>query len=143
MHDSLDSLPPSLAAMFRAKAEAARENILHQQRLQHERELAEVRLESERQHAKIRRASAPTTRGTARSSHSRPLKPFAERKRQIIRDLSRMNLEGIEYCAKMDERIAIPQAWVQQGCPKSYVGAYQLPKWRQRINDEKYRMTKK
>jgi hypothetical protein len=55
-----------------------------------------------------------------------------------------MNLEGLDYCVAMDDRKApIPQAWLQQNCPRSYVQAYKLPKWKQRINDEKYRMTKK
>jgi hypothetical protein len=54
-------------------------------------------------------------------------------------------LKGMDYCKKLDaERISIPGRWTDNGCPSTYVGAYQLAApWRKKIQDEKHRFKRK
>jgi hypothetical protein len=53
--------------------------------------------------------------------------------------------EGLKYCKTLDERkLAIPAAWIQDGCPKNYPDAYKAGQpWQKRIQDEKSRYKKK
>ena len=48
-------------------------------------------------------------------------------------------LRGLKYCAELDrKRLAIPAAWMENGCPNTYVEAYKRD-WSKRIQDEKHR----
>ena len=82
----------------------------------------------------------------------RPKKKLAEIHNGAVLEVIRTSprLRGEEYCQALDDRhIPIPFDWTSgEGCPKKYVEAYNHPdqklrkKWRQRINDEKYRISK-
>lgn len=67
-------------------------------------------------------------------------------RRGVIFGAIQSNLEGLRYCKELDiRRLVIPSAWIDDGCPATYTAAYVAddPKWRQRIQDEKYRYSKK
>jgi hypothetical protein len=52
-------------------------------------------------------------------------------------------LTGAKYCSAMDERkVRVPDRWKEDGCPSTYTEAYKLPKWRNRIHNEKHRIRK-
>ena len=130
-HDALDSLPPSLAAMFSAKAEAAKENILHQQRLQQARELADVQIEAEKEKAAIRAAGRP--RRQRRLTHKKP----NDRETTILTAIQR-SLKGSAYAAYMDEGRMTPPLGT-----KSHVQAYKQYKLRRKMEREKSRVKSK
>jgi len=82
--------------------------------------------------------SATAKRSTRRS------KPHLQKRRKMICEISDLLVEGPKYCAEMDKRsVPPPREWLDEGWPRSYSQAYKDTKWRKRINDEKYRMTKK
>jgi hypothetical protein len=82
-----------------------------------------------------RRAASPT-----RSAKKNPL----PRERTIIKIISEdSTLRGMVYCAALDSRkVPTAPAWRAAGCPMQYVPAYKSKKWRKRIQDEKYRLTR-
>jgi len=48
------------------------------------------------------------------------------------------------YCRELHNAGATPsKKWISEGCPGTYPGAYMLPHWRKRIQDEKYRIRRK
>ena len=67
--------------------------------------------------------------------------------RKILSDRTRIirsarNLKGMEYCKALDrDGLKLNPAWGD--CPKkTYAEAYRLPKWKQRIHEEKSRHTR-
>ena len=54
------------------------------------------------------------------------------------------DIRGPKYCAALDARsLKLPDQWIEEGCPNSYVLAYKDARWRKRIQDEKCRYRKK
>ena len=52
-------------------------------------------------------------------------------------------LKAREYCVALDDRrLQPPSQWIEEGCPSTYPQAYLDAKWRQRIQDEKYKYRK-
>ena len=52
-------------------------------------------------------------------------------------------LKGKKYCTALDHRnLRLPNQWIEDGCPGSYVQAYKDARWRKRIQDEKCRYRK-
>jgi hypothetical protein len=52
---------------------------------------------------------------------------------------------GLKYCKTLvGQKLAVPEDWIQDGCPKTYTDAYRAGQpWRKRIQDEKSRYKKK
>jgi hypothetical protein len=96
--------------------------------------------------ARARHADRPTQKG-----HANP-RTRKRSNQEAIRDAFmflaiKQGLNGMSYCRFLHEnKIGTPHKWVSDGCPKSYLEAYNTDKakpWRQRIQDEKYRAGRK
>jgi len=69
-------------------------------------------------------------------SHKR-IPPPSRRLRTIFGVLQ-SKVTGLKYCVALDNRgLTTPEDWQLDGCPKAYKDAYQDPKWRQRLHNEK------
>lgn len=76
----------------------------------------------------------------------RTLSRLELRRRAVIFGVLQNNVEGRSYCLALDKRrLGVPQAWLDEGCPKTYTEAYVANGfgWRKRIQDEKSRFKKK
>ncbi|MGA2358640.1 MAG: hypothetical protein ABSF66_06545 [Terriglobales bacterium] len=87
-------------------------------------------------------ASTPPTRTTAKQS-TRRSKPSEEKRRKIIREIDKLRVKGAKYCTECDNRRLPPRPeWLNDGWPGRYSKAYKDPKWRKRIQSDKWRMTR-
>jgi hypothetical protein len=69
----------------------------------------------------------------------RKTKPQSRRK-EVIFGAIQSGLTGQKYCAALDSRrLRLPDRWIEEGCPRTYVQAYRDTQWRKRIQDEKCR----
>jgi len=142
MPDPLSTLPLGVASLMRKltmgrehQIQLRHEEELHKKRLEQTRELAEVELQLARQKAELRKPARPSKR-------TAPSNAVDAKRYRVIREVAEMGYEGQKYCAALGQReIAVPFAWVKEGCPREYSKAYKEPKWRKRIQDEKYRIT--
>lgn len=66
------------------------------------------------------------------------------RERSISEVIRRTKCRGRKYCMVLDHHdIRPPAKWIEEGCPSTYAEAYNNHSWRQRIQDEKYRVLKR
>lgn len=90
--------------------------------------------------APVSSASKPKAKRTAKALTS------TEKKRsKVIFGAIQAEDKGQEYCKTLNDRkLAIPDDWIQGGCPRTYTDAYQAGQpWQKRIQDEKSRYKKK
>lgn len=71
-------------------------------------------------------------------SRPKPLTKPELKRRNVIFGAIQSGLKGPRYCSELDRRqLALPFAWIEQGCPATYTQAYRDARWRKRIQDEK------
>lgn len=90
------------------------------------------------------KAAAPSK--TIERSRQRE-RPLTKRERSLLEVIEYCNgqrIMGRNYCREAERRKIPPNPrWIElEGCPFSYVAAYDNPKWKHRIQDEKSRLTK-
>jgi len=62
------------------------------------------------------------------------------RKTGVIFGAIQSGLKALKYCAALDaRRVQLPNHWIEEECPSTYLQAYREVKWRKRIQDEKSR----
>ena len=96
------------------------------------------------------RATDPIRDETSKKGRGRPQNWLTSMRRQSICDVAATGVKGKQYCQELDaRRVSTPIEWQKRdGCPKNYTEAWDHPslaaqkKWRQRISDEKSKMTK-
>ncbi len=72
----------------------------------------------------------------------RKKRKLTDRERNILDVLKKRELHGMVYCHALElKKIPPSQEWITDGSPITYPEAYRLPKWRHRIQDEKYRLS--
>jgi hypothetical protein len=120
-------------ARIQADAEVEKQGKLVEIEIEKERKLAEVRGGHSTERASSLRAR--TRAGKGRTAHQNAERKRASRIRRIIDQ----NAKSLFYCRELDrDNIRPPQGW--EGCPNTYVKAYQDPKWRKKIQQEKWRI---
>ena len=89
-----------------------------------------------------RDGTTPQGREAPRHAKRRKRRGLNLREKAIIGVLE-LNLKGMDYCLALEARkIPPPQDWLDEGCPATYPLAYKKEKFRKRIPDEKYRLSK-
>jgi hypothetical protein len=64
------------------------------------------------------------------------------REETILEILKKGETHGIVYCTALElKKIPPRREWIEENCPATYPEAYKSRKWRQRIQDEKYRLS--
>jgi hypothetical protein len=70
-------------------------------------------------------------------------KPRELKKLRKIRLVIDRGLKGVPYCQELDHEGVTPKRkWIEDGCPNTYTTAYKDPKWRKRIQQEKWHVGK-
>lgn len=98
--------------------------------------------------ARIELATTSIERTTVGQIHSKKpnstknaprLSASEQHRRQVIWTAINEGREGPGYCTYLEENKIFPNlSWVREKCPRTYKLAYKIPKWRKRINQEKW-----
>jgi hypothetical protein len=88
-------------------------------------------------------------RSSGRKHTGRPPSSNKRERQKTIRNVSSRDVVGKDYCAVLDaEGVSTKKSWQRDGCPKTYLKAYEHPdpakrkRWRALITDEKYKATR-
>jgi hypothetical protein len=85
---------------------------------------------------------ANTEREIPKPVQRRTRRRLDRREKRILEVLKKGNVHSHVYCSALEiEKIPPRAGWIDEGCPITYPEAIKVPKWRQRIFDEKYRIS--
>jgi hypothetical protein len=116
--------------------------------LRSSREVASEKIQQQWQGELLKRIEGIKNAPAAAPKKSIPARRLREpgsKQNKAILGVIRSNptLEGIDYARALERaKISPPPAWINDDCPRRYPEAYMIEKWRKRINDQKYRISK-
>jgi hypothetical protein len=85
---------------------------------------------------------AASTREKPKRARRRKKRILTRRERDIL-GVIQLGSKGAKYSRDLESRKISPEPrWIAEGCPATYPEAYKIPKWRQRLQDEKWRLAK-
>ena len=104
------------------------------------RVLRPLRVEKELEDVKRRLESADI----GRKARARQLQIQLTPREKKIFAVIQGGFKALAYCRELHRTGLRPRTtWIDRGCPGTYPAAYRVPHWRQRINDEKYKIGQK